>query len=77
MTVRRTPVARRTRPIVLPADPTEASDADRIHALRGELRMLQPYASSRGLARLKTRVREIEDAIHRLTGLPLDEQDDA
>jgi len=62
---------------VLAHDPREAAYTERIHALEGELRLLEPYASTAGLAKLKQRVREIRAALHRLRGLPLDPADDA
>lgn len=61
---------RRMRP---PPLPPEMSDADKIAALESEQRLLRPFASTDGLRKLRARLREIDDALDRLRGLPLDD----
>ena len=53
----------------------EITDDDRIDALESELRLLTPYISTRGLIKLKARVDEIREAVHRLRGLKLEDAD--
>lgn len=75
MTFRRKPLPRRAAQIALDCEPAEASDTDsRIAALTSELVLLKPYASSKGLGKLRSRVAEIERQLHRLRGLPLEEE---
>ena len=61
---------RRMRP---PPLPPEMSDDDKIAALESERRLLRPFASTDGLRKLRARLREIDDALDRLRGLPLDD----
>ena len=53
----------------------EITDDDRIDALESELRLLTPYASTKGLVALRARVDEIREAVHRLRGLKLEDAD--
>lgn len=57
----------------VPALPPECGADDKIAALESELMLLRPYASAEGLRKLRARVREIESAMRRLTGLPLED----
>lgn len=61
------------RRVAIPPDPPVMSNEDRINALRSELLLIKPYASTKGLVKLRQRVNELYSAIHRLTGLPLDD----
>lgn len=74
MTARRRLTAKVNRALV-PALPPEQSDADKIAALEDELRLLKPYASTKGLSALKARGDTIRLALHRLRGLPLEPTD--
>lgn len=60
----------------VPALPPETSADDKIAALESELHLLEPYASTKGLAALRARVAEINAALHRLRGLPLEPEED-
>ena len=55
-----------------PAPVSDTSIADHVGALQSELRLLEPYASTSGLSRLKARVAELRHQIHKLQGLPID-----
>jgi len=56
-----------------PTPAAETTTADKIFALEGELALLKPYASTKGLSRLKGRVAELETTIRRLKGFDLDD----
>lgn len=57
--------------------PDTSTEADRIALLKHEAELLRPYSSTHGLRRLKNRLAEIEAAVARLEGLPLEEPADA
>jgi hypothetical protein len=64
---------RRAIRALTPALVPELTELERINRLRDELRLLEPYRSTDGLVKLRDRCKELNDAINRLTGLPLDE----
>lgn len=70
---RLSPRQRRALRDLPPTPAPETSTADKIIALRSELDLLKPYASTKGLSRLKARVDALHLAISKLQGLPLDD----
>ena len=73
MSDRLTPRQRRALHDLPPAPAADTSTADKIAALESELALLEPYASTKGLARLKARIDALRLAIAKLRGLPLDD----
>ena len=71
--MRPTPRAMRALRDLPPHPAPETSSADKIAALESELALLEPYASTKGLARLKARIDALRLAIAKLRGLPLDD----
>ena len=67
-------VRRRWPPIAEPVP--EATKDDRLIALRSELALLSPYASTAGLTKLRRRIADIQLQISILTGLPFGELPD-